>query len=265
MPILHLVYLILMSTFLYLSEEEAQIPSTNPELIEGPWETTSASGIDGIFLTTITGSNWQTINIRVYHRDAGKETSGNFGTNERATTQSYKMQDDHSFTLFDGSHLRIHFVDVTELKSFDLDLNFSSSSHEWSGTWSRPRQAFNVVLRRPEPKPGVTPSSFGGDWMTDSSKPNLASGSLHIRRSSDGTLSAWLDRVIASNDRRNGEFLRVYSATASELDLERPGDIGPSYRYHGSLSGDGQILAGDWSDNGDGRLNAPDKFRKVPD
>ena len=119
--LLHLVCLISISPFPCTGQENTQIPSTNTELIEGPWETTGASGIDGIFLTIVTGSNWQTINIRVYHRDAGKETSGNFGTNERAAAQSYNTQDDHSFTLFDGSHLRIHFVDVEDLKSFDLD------------------------------------------------------------------------------------------------------------------------------------------------
>jgi hypothetical protein len=71
-------------------------------------------------------------------------------------------------------------------------------------------------------------------------------------------------RVIASSDRRNGEFLQVHSATATELDLERPGETGPSYRYRGSLSGDGQMLTGDWAENGGARLNAPDKFQKVP-
>jgi hypothetical protein len=265
MPFLLLMSLISINTFLSTRQEKAQIPSTNPELIEGPWETTNASGIDGIFLTTVTGSNWQTINIRVYHRDAGKETWGYFGTNERATPESYNLQDDHSFTLFDGSHLRIHFVDVTDLKPFDLDVTFSSSSHEWSGTWSLPRQTSNVVLKRPEPKPSITPNPFVGDWMTVSSNFYVASGSLHIRQSSDGKFSAWLDRVIASSDRRNGEFLQVHSATASELDLERPGDTGPSYRYRGSLSGDGQRLTGDWAENGGANLNAPDKFWKVPD
>jgi hypothetical protein len=120
--LLRLACLISISTFLCTGQENTQIPSTNPELIEGPWETTGASGIDGIFLTIETGSNWQTINIRVYHRDAGKEISGNFGTNEKAAAQSYNTHDGRSFTLFDGNHLRIHFVDVVEMKSFDLDL-----------------------------------------------------------------------------------------------------------------------------------------------
>ena len=221
--LLHLVCLISISACLCTGQKNTQIPSANPELIEGPWETTGASGIDGIFLTIETGSNWQTIDIRVYHRDKGKESLGYFATNEKATTESYKMQDDHSFTLFNGTHLRIHFVDVTDLKPFDLDLTFSPGSYEWSGTWSRPRETSNVVLRRPEPKPDVAANPFVGDWTTSSKKPYFASGSLHLRQSSDGTLSAWLDRVIASSDRRNGELLRVHAATAPELDLERPG------------------------------------------
>ena len=263
MPFLLLVCLLSISAFLSTRQEKAQIPSTNPELIEGPWETTSASGIDGIFITAVTGSNWQTIDIRVYQRDAGKETWGYFGTNERATAESYNLQDDHSFTLFDGSHLRIHFADVTDLKPFDLDVTFSFNSHEWWGIWSRARQTSYVVLRRPETKLGTAQNPFVGDWMTISSNAYVASGSLHIRQSSDGTFSAWLDRVIASSDRRNGEFLQVHSATASELDLERPGDTGPSYRYHGSLSGDGQRLRGDWAENSGARLNAPDRFWKA--
>lgn len=260
-----LVCLISISVFPSMAQDHTRIASTNPELIEGPWETTGVSGIDGIFLTIETGSDWQTINIRVYHRDdKGKESWGYFAANEKATAKSYEIQDDHSFTLFDGTHLRIHFVDVTDLNPFDLDLTFSPGSREWSGTWPRPHETSDVVLTRPEPKPGVTANPFVGDWTTASSKPYLASGSLHIRQSSDGTLSAWLDRVIAS-DCRNGELLRVHSATAPELDLERPGDIGPAYRYHGSLSVDGQMLTGDWAENSGARLNAPDRFRRVSD
>jgi hypothetical protein len=263
MKFLSLVWLISMSAFLLSGQEKAQIPSAHLELIEGPWETTSSSGIDGIFFRTITGLDWQVIDVRVYHRERGKENWGYFSTKEKATAEAYNLQDGDSFTLFDGKHLRIHFKDVTDLKPFDLDLIFSSSSHEWSGTWSRPGQAPDVVLRRPEPKPGVPASPFVGDWTTASSEAYLASGSLHIRQSSDGTLSAWLDRVIASSDRRNGEFLRVYATTAAELNLERPGETGPSYRYHGSLSGDGQLLTGEWEENGSGRLNAPERFRRV--
>jgi hypothetical protein len=264
MPFLLLVCLISISTFLCTPQEKAQIPSTNPELIEGPWETTGVSGVDGIFLTTVTGSNWQTINIRVYHRIGRKETWGNFGTDAKATAGSYNLQDDHSLTLFNGSRLRIHFADVTDLKPFDLDVIFSSSSHKWSGRWSSPSQTSKVILRRPESKSGLAPRPFVGDWMSVSSN-NYPSGSLHIRQSSDGTHSAWLDRVIDSSDRRNGEFLQLLPSTTSELRLERPGLTGPSYHYRGTLSGDGQMLTGGWAQNGCGRLNAPDKIRKAPD
>jgi len=261
-----LVGLILIGVSLGPVQESAKIATSNPELIGGPWETTITTGIDGIFITTVTGSDWQTLSIRVYHRDGGKENWGYFGTNEKAKAQAYKLEDDHSFTLFDGKHLRIHFADVTDLKPFDLDLSFSPASHEWLGTWSRSHETYNVALRRPEPKSGASPNPFVGDWMADPRNAYVAAGSLHIRQSSDGTLSAWLDRVIASTDRRNGEFLQVRTATASELDLERSGEpTGPAYRYHGSLSAEGQMLTGEWAENYGARLNAPDKFRKMPD
>src|ERR1700741_2586702 len=89
--LLRLVYLIFFGVFLCAGQYNVQILSTNPELVEGPWETTGASGIDGIFLTIRTGLNWQTIDIRVHHRVNGKETWGYFATREKATTESYSM------------------------------------------------------------------------------------------------------------------------------------------------------------------------------
>jgi hypothetical protein len=256
--LLRLACFIFVAVLLCAGQYNGQILST-PELVEGPWETTGASGIDGIFLTIETGLNWQTINIRVYHRVNGKETWGYFATGEKATTESYKMQDAHSFTLFDGTHLRIHFVDVTDLKPFDLDLTFSPGTREWSGTWSRPGQAPKVTLRRPEPKSGLPANPFVGDWTTPSAK-----NSLHIRQSSDGALSAWLDRAFPG-DERNGERLYILSSNGPELDLERSADTGPAHRYHGTLSGNGRTLTGEWVDEGFGRLNAPDRFQKAPD
>jgi hypothetical protein len=47
--LLHLVCLVTITAFVSTGQENARTPSTNPELIEGPWETTGASGIDGIF------------------------------------------------------------------------------------------------------------------------------------------------------------------------------------------------------------------------
>lgn len=65
------------------SQEKAQVPTEQPELIAGPWEVASASGIDGIFFEIVISSSGptghlqfdgQTMNIRVYHREAQKET-----------------------------------------------------------------------------------------------------------------------------------------------------------------------------------------------
>lgn len=241
MFLLRFVCLLLISLLLGVAQEKFQPPTRHPELIAGPWELASDSGIDGIFLNIVTSSDgpngheqiaWQTIDIRVYHRQAGKETWGYFGTKDKAAPASYSMQDGHSFTLFDGERLRIHFSDVTDLQPFDLDIIFSPATHSWMGTWSRFGQNFDVVLKRPDLSGGDTPSAFVGDWLGGSapnSPSNFAPGSLHISQSRDDTLSAWLDRTISDvdpktrwvhNDQRNGERLQVKSVTDSGLILE---------------------------------------------
>jgi hypothetical protein len=264
---------------------EPQVPTEHPELIGGPWEVASASGIDGVFFEIETSSSgstgheqfdWQTMNIRVYHREGGKETWGYFGTKDKASPQSYSMRDDHSFTLFDGERLRIHFIGTTDIKPFDLDTTFLPTSNEWSGTWSRSGQNLHVVLKRPEPNPGVSPRVIVGDWA-DESAPNspqyVAPGSLHIRESIDGVLSAWLDRTISGtepktrsihNDHRSGEWLKVNSATDTGLILDTTNWTGPPSQFRGSLSGDHQVLTGTWERPGGGKLNAPDRFRRTP-
>jgi hypothetical protein len=263
------------------AQGEAQVPTEHPELIAGPWEVASASCIDGIFFEIETSSggpngheqfDWQTMNIRVYHRDGGKETWGYFGTKDKASPQSYSMQDDHSFTLFDGQRLRIYFIEATDIKPFDLDITFSPASHEWSGTWSRPGQNLHVVLKRPAPNPGDTPNVLVGDWIGES--PSLfLPGSLHIRESLDGVLSAWLDRTLSGidpktrsihNDQRNGEWLKVSSAAATGLILDTTNVMGPPSQFRGSLSEDHQVLIGAWERTGGGRLSAPDRFRRAP-
>jgi len=212
MHLLRLMRVLSVSLVFSAAQGEAQVPTEHPEPIAGPWEVASTSGIEGIFFEILTSSSgptsreqfdWQTMNIRVYHRERGKEAWGYFGTKDKASPQSYNMQDDHSFTLFDGEHLRIHSIEVTQLKSFDLDITFSPTSNEWSGTWSRSRQNLHAVLKRPEPNPGVTPRVFVRDWAGESAPHSphyFAPGSLHIRESIDGVLSAWLDRTISGMD-----------------------------------------------------------------
>jgi hypothetical protein len=286
MFVLHLMCLLSASCLFSALQSEAQVPTEHPELIAGPWEVASFSGIDGISFEIETSSSgptgreqfdWQTMNIRVYHRQGGKETWGYFATKDKATPQSYSMQDDHSFTLFDGERLRIHFIDVTELSPFDLDITFSPTSNKWSGTWSRSGQDLRVILTRPEPNRGVSRSVFVGDWIGESvpdSPQHFAPGSLHVRESLDGVLSAWLDRTIVGmdpqtryihEDRRNGVWLKLSSATDTGLTLDTTNPMGPPSQFRASLSEDHQVLTGIWDKSGGGRLNAPDRFRKVPD
>jgi hypothetical protein len=271
-----------MGYLFHVAQDQAQVPTLHPELIAGPWESVSTSGIDGIFFDVETSSvgqagdeqiAWQMINIRVYHRQKGKETGGWFATNDKASAQSYSLQDDHAFTLFDGERLRIHFPDATDLKPFDLDITFSDSTHGWTGTWSRSGEAFNVVLERPSPGGDRTPSGFVGDWNGELNSAADTPGSIHIRESRDGALSAWLDRTISGMDRetrsvhrdqRNGELLRVSSMPGTGLILETSNWTGPACRYRGSLSEDQRVLAGNWENESGSRLNAPERFRRAP-
>jgi len=281
----HPTYILFISLLWSPAPEGGDVPTRHPELVVGPWEEASASAVDGIFFEIETSSSgptgreqfdWQTMNIRVYHRERGKETWGYFGTKDKASPESYSMQDDHSFTLFDGERLLIHFTDATDLKPFNLDITFSPASNEWSGTWSRSGQDFKVVLKRPAPNPGVTPSEFAGDWIGESSPDSphyFEPGSLHVRESLDGVLCAWLDRTISGtdpktrsihNDQRNGEWLKVNSATDTWLSLETTKPTGPRYQFRASLSGVRQVLTGTWEGPGGGSLNAPERFRRAP-
>ncbi len=284
MLLLRLTCILFISLLLSPAQEGVDIPTPHPELIAGPWEVASASGIDGIFFEIATSSSgpsgreqfdWQTMNIRVYHRERGKETWGYFAAKDKASPESYSMRDDHSFTLFDGERLLIHCTNATDLKPFDLDITFSPIPNKWSGAWSRSGQSFNVALKRPAPNPGVTPRVFVGDWVSAAgpNSPNyFASGGLHVRESLDGVLSAWLDRTISGmdqktrlihNEQRSGEWLKVNSATDSSLILDTLNWFGPPSQFRGSLSEDRQVLTGTWERPGGG-LRAPDRFRRAP-
>lgn len=263
-----------------LAQAQSQPPTTHPKLFAGPWESVNASGIDGFFFNFETSSSgaaefrqvaWQEVQIRVYHRQSGKETWGWFVTMRKATLQSYAMRENQSFTLFDGKRLRIHFThytptDYTDLKPFDLDVAFSIAARDWTGTLVRSGKVSHVVFERPRPSAAVRANAFVGDWLGEpdsNSRMHHALGSLHIRESSDGVLSVWLDRTIAESDERDGELLRVVSATGSSLILETTFSLGPAFEYRGTLSEGDYLLAGNWSVMDGEHLNAPDRFRRV--
>lgn len=276
------VLVLLLSAGLFCSGRhgQVQVPTLHPELIAGPWETVSATGIDGVFFQFVTSSSgpsgnpqiaWQTVDIRVYHRQERKETWGWFATIYRAAPESPDVNDDHTSTQFDGQRLRINFTDTTNVKPFDLDISFSSREEIWTGTWSRSGQPSNVMLKRPGTSGALTPSGFVGDWKGEADT-FVDSGSLHIRESRDGMLSAWLDRTTSGtdprtntilSDQRNGEFLQVYSIPGRGLILETSNAGAPAYHYRGKLSEDRQVITGSWENGAGGRLSAPDKFRRV--
>ena len=59
--------------------------------------------------------------------------------------------------------------------------------------------------------------------------------------------------------------LIMHPATPPELHLEFSRGFGPDYHYHGTLSADGQVIAGEWGEVSGARLNAPERFRRVHD
>jgi hypothetical protein len=276
---LRLMYLLSVICLPSSPQLKPQVPTEHPELVAGPWEIANTSGIDGIIFEMETASSgptgresfdWQTINIRVYHREGGKEAWGYFSVNDKASPESYSMQDDHSFSLFDGERLRIHSIDAGELKPFDLDITFSPVSNKWSGTWSRSGQNLHVVLTRPELDRSARLSPFVGDWIGEPDT-HSAPGGLHVRESLDGALSVWLDRTTSGMDARTNsihtnqrsDWLKVSSASDAGLVLETNNPTAPPAQFRGTLSEDHQILSVIWDQPGGGRLSAPSRFRKL--
>jgi len=231
---------------LLLNVVHGQRPVTEPELLAGPWEMTTPSGAHGILLRISTHARGpgnrqtitnQTITVRVYHRKDGQETWGWYGDNGSVSS------------VFDGERLRV----------VGLDATFHSDRQRWSGTWSLDGTMRDVVLERPRPEPGSKPVRLCGDreGLADT-RPGTASSRFHVVQSSDATLTAWMDRMIAIEDQRHGELLRIVSADPLNLILDLDSAIGPQYRFTGVLAGDGSVISGRW--NG---LNASGSFRRI--
>jgi hypothetical protein len=239
----------------------------DPQSIEGPWEIPTPKGIDGLFISAttslqqtgaVTKINWQTVTIMVYHREQRRERRGGFSPGRDGAT-------------FDGTHLTIHFSGHSDLDPFDLDLTFDSAAQNWTGTWVRESGRQTVLLRRPTAAVGAQQNPLVGDWQADQvTTAKYDWGSLHVTQSRDGEFRAWLDRSLSGfdprtrttvTDQRNGELLRVASASGQSVVIETLNAIGPVYTYRGTLSDDGARLSGTWVDTpGGGRLNAPAQF-----
>jgi hypothetical protein len=239
-------------------------PVIEPEPLAGAWETAQAAGIDGIFLsisihtqgtTPQPGTSTRNVHVRLYHREAGKETSGWY-----IAAGSGALDEP---AVLDGEHLRLRAVSDGPV----IDVMFDPGKQRWTGTWTRRGRSQDVVLERPHANQGALPNVILGDWegLPDRVGPGHAATRLYVYESPDGALTAWMDRNIALTDQRRGELLQV---TASEnrgitLDTTSPG--GMRYRFRGTVSGDGSTLAGVWGRNGTGggTLNAATSFRRI--
>ena len=67
---------------------------------------------------------------------------------------------------------------------------------------------------------------------------------------------------IQTQEMRSAELLRVVSFDKNELHLETANSGGADYGYVGTLSADGNHLAGSWQGGG-GTLNAESNFHRV--
>jgi hypothetical protein len=232
----------------------------NPKVIAGPWEVRHPDGIDGIFLSIGTHeqdvagqskTSSQNVHIRLYHRNASNQTGGWYtaGTSPPA--------------VFDGEHLRLEAVSDGPV----IDVTFDSEKQRWMGTWTRGGRSQDVVLQRPHSADNASTNGLLGDWegIADTARLYRAPTRLHIYKSADGALSAWMDRIIASYDQRHGELLEVSANENRNIILSTTPPAGARYIFRGALSVDGSTLNGTWeSETGrSGTLNAETSFRRI--
>jgi hypothetical protein len=195
----------------------SQRPFVQPELFSGEWETTTASGVHGIhlYIRTYDGPQPQAISIRVYHRQNGQETRVWWGDNGSVSPD------------FDGVRVRVR----------DLDVTFDSQTRRWTGTWLLDGELKAVVLE----KPTCQSHPLCGMWEDRGSLGNVR---LHLVQSTDGFLTAWMDRSLP--DQRHGEHLRVVSSDPSGLEVQTTHAGGLPIRFTLRLTNP-STLEGDWN------------------
>ena len=133
----------------------AQVLLTDVQLLEGPWEYTSPSGIKGIFIkvetAVINGTvapmiDWQTVSICVYHRPHGQgEDTHCFAppAHNRFDQMLGRGGEENYTTDLKNLRLVIHY-------NIDLELSFDAAAKHWAGTWSERGEQGAVILERPQ-------------------------------------------------------------------------------------------------------------------
>lgn len=202
----------------------AQGQTVSPEPLAGEWETTMPSGgIHGVWLTIRTQhlapkeSTNQGIDFSFYHRQNGQET---------------KPSSQGAFS-FSGGRLRISGTE-------GLDVTFDLGTHRWTGRWFLEGENREVVLERPS-CPSLT---LCGAWE---GRDPLGPVRIYIAQSSDGLVTAWMDRTSDPANQQHGQRLRVVSSDPQSVTVETLSAVCCTNRFTGQLSEDAQSLSGKWS------------------
>src|SRR5205085_2427489 len=115
--------------------------------LASPWEVTTGSRVEGIFLFIQGSGPQRQINIRRYHREDARESSGWYSVGPNSAAE------------FDGERLRV----------VGLDATFQPDLRQWVGSWSVYGEGkLAVTLKRPRPGDDATPNPFCGDWEATS-------------------------------------------------------------------------------------------------
>jgi hypothetical protein len=259
-------------------------PVQTPDELAGPWETQTPSGIRGIYLLVREGLGsqpdsheitWQTLEVNVYQRRDGKTSNGWAAAKYEPSSEAAATSSEPSSFSFSDNHLRLVYDQRSELGAIDLDLTYRPSAHSWSGTWTQSGTATSVELVRPEKRETTPASRLIGDWTGEPDSTvrfPRAKTTLCIRQSSDGVITAWLNRDLTVNaidpsgkrvqasDVRWGETLVVESFEDGKLHLRTDNAMGGGHDYNGAISPDGSALTGTWTQESGGSLNAQANF-----
>jgi hypothetical protein len=196
----------------------------------------------------ISGSQKQSIQVRVYHRKRDRGSAGWYGLTPPNTAGA----------SFDGTNLRL----------LGLTATFDSNAAHWTGEWVLEGETRKVVLERPHPAKDSPPNPVCGDWtkIPDTTQPQWSpttSVVIHILQSQDSAFTAWMDTesvIIPQRveSRTFGRLMKVVSADSSNVVLQNESAISQvRSQLTGALSDDGNTLTAIWN----GR--APESFRRI--